>query len=248
MAQYGRSLLPSPPPSSSSTLAENLRERIFSGDLPESSPLPPERELTAQSGLGRSTVREALRVLEAQGLIAIRKGRGGGAFVRKPDAESTALSIGILLRGRRVRLDSLLATRETLEPTCARLAANHATEEDILALREHTENLAKYGPRQRDEYRAVYTRWHVTLAAASGNELFHAIIQALSTAIYDATGHPTASPERLQAGTIAAHRRIVDAVSAGDGDAAERRMKRHVRAYSESMLASHSPGRTPQAE
>lgn len=239
MTEHEQPVRHAPQPSSSVALAGDLREKIFTGELAVGTPLPPERELTAQSALGRSTVREALRILEVQGLITIRKGRGGGAFVRKPDAESTAASIGILLRGRQVRLESLLATRESLEPMCARLAATHATPHDMSLLHEHTAELASYGPDQRSEYRATYTRWHVALAAASGNELFHAIVQALSVAIYEATGQPTKVPRQLQTETIAIHRRILDAISSGDAEAAERRMLRHVRAYAASMLASN---------
>lgn len=71
-------------PKASDALANELRERILSGEFVEGTPLPPERELVVQTRMSRSTVREALRILEVQGLIRIKAGRAGGAFVQQP--------------------------------------------------------------------------------------------------------------------------------------------------------------------
>src|ERR1700710_2889310 len=77
-------------PKASDVLANELRERILHGDYPEGTALPPERELVVQTSMSRTTVREALRILEVQGLVQIRTGRSGGAFVQKPGEESVA--------------------------------------------------------------------------------------------------------------------------------------------------------------
>jgi len=91
-------------PKASDVLANELRERILSGEYVEGTPLPPERELVVQTGMSRTTVREALRILEVQGLIRIKAGRAGGAFVRRPGEESVASSLELLIRGRQIRL------------------------------------------------------------------------------------------------------------------------------------------------
>src|ERR1700712_21997 len=116
-------LSPMEVPKASDVLANELRERILSGDFPEGTPLPPERELVVQTRMSRTTVREALRVLEVQGLVRIKAGRAGGAFVQRPGEESVAGSLDLLIRGRRLRLASVHETREAIEPSCARLAA-----------------------------------------------------------------------------------------------------------------------------
>ena len=68
-------------------VADKIRRQIVAGDLAEGERLPPEDDLTAQFGVARTTLREALRVLESQGLLAIRRGRGGGPVVTHPDLE-----------------------------------------------------------------------------------------------------------------------------------------------------------------
>ena len=75
-------------PKAPDVLAEHLRETILRGELAEGSPLPTERELGERSGLSRASVREALRILESEGLIQTRPGRNGGASVKQPTAQS----------------------------------------------------------------------------------------------------------------------------------------------------------------
>src|SRR6266699_1447680 len=86
-------LTPMPVPKASDVLADDLRERILLGEFPEGTALPTERDLVAQTQMSRATVREALRILEVQGLIRIKTGRAGGAYVQKPDDESVADSV-----------------------------------------------------------------------------------------------------------------------------------------------------------
>ena len=73
-------LAPMQVPKASDVLANDLRERILSGEFPEGTSLPPERDMVVQTQMSRTTVREALRILEVQGLVRIRTGRSGGAF------------------------------------------------------------------------------------------------------------------------------------------------------------------------
>ena len=88
--------------------------------------LSPPRTTPPWRDLGRATVREALRILEVQGLIRIKTRRAGGAFVRKPDDESVADSVALVIRGRRIRMAALLETREAIEPACAQLGQSTA--------------------------------------------------------------------------------------------------------------------------
>jgi len=77
-------LTPLQVPKASDVLADDLRERILRGDFPEGTALPPERELVNQTRMSRATIREALRILEVQGLVRIKTGRAGGAYVSRP--------------------------------------------------------------------------------------------------------------------------------------------------------------------
>src|ERR1700759_1938019 len=97
-------LSPMKVPKASDVLAHELRERILSGEFAEGTGLPPERDLVVQTRMSRTTVREALRILEVQGLIRIKAGRAGGAFVQHPGEDSVADSLELLIRGRQIRL------------------------------------------------------------------------------------------------------------------------------------------------
>jgi DNA-binding transcriptional MocR family regulator len=86
-------LAPMEVPKASDVLADDLRERILEGEFEEGTALPTERDLVTQTRMSRTTVREALRILEVQGLVRIKAGRGGGAFVQRPGKESVASSV-----------------------------------------------------------------------------------------------------------------------------------------------------------
>ena len=86
-------------PRAADVLADRLRQGILSGQLRPGELLPPERKLVEQTGLGRASVREALRMLEVEDLIEARLGRYGGWLVRRPDEESVARSIDVFIRG-----------------------------------------------------------------------------------------------------------------------------------------------------
>src|ERR1700749_308720 len=118
-------------PKASDVLATDLRERILRGKFPEGTALPTERDMVVQTQMSRTTVREALRILEVQGLIRIKTGRSGGAFVQRPDGDSVANTVSLLIRGRQIRMAALPETREGVEPVCARLAAKYRTDEDL---------------------------------------------------------------------------------------------------------------------
>src|SRR3954471_12837074 len=156
-------------PKGSDVLANELRERILSGEYPEGTPLPPERELVVQTRMSRTTVREALRILEVQGLIRIKAGRAGGAFVQKPGEESVASSLELLIRGRQIRLASVHETREAIEPSCARLAALHRTAGDLKRLDAANEAIAAGG--DLDTFLRANVDWHIAVATAGQNEI-----------------------------------------------------------------------------
>ncbi|ONH24651.1 FadR/GntR family transcriptional regulator [Pseudofrankia asymbiotica] len=100
-------------------LAADLRRQILRGTLAADARLPPETELMAAFGVSRDTLREALRILEAQSLLDIRRGRGGGAVVRRPGLTSAASYVALLLQLRGTTLEHLDEARSVLEPPAA---------------------------------------------------------------------------------------------------------------------------------
>src|SRR5260370_31472674 len=100
-------------PKWSDVLADDLRERILRGDFPEDTALPPERELVKQTRMSRATVREALRILEVQGLVRVKTGRAGGAYGYPPGRGSLAPSGNLLIPAQQTRLPPLPEPRRT---------------------------------------------------------------------------------------------------------------------------------------
>ncbi|MBH0118745.1 FadR/GntR family transcriptional regulator [Rhodococcus sp. NPDC003382] len=221
-------------PKASDVLANELRERILSGEYAEGTPLPPERELVVQTKMSRTTVREALRILEVQGLVRIKAGRAGGAFVQRPGEQSMADTVALLIRGRQIRLSALLETREAIEPFCAQLAARHRTDEDLARLDAANDAIAAAGDKL-DAFLQANVDWHIAVASASHNELMSGLMISLSRAIYAATENEGFIDQKVRDITVRAHRSVTKAIRDKDADAAHRRMGRHVHSYAESI-------------
>jgi GntR family transcriptional regulator, transcriptional repressor for pyruvate dehydrogenase complex len=217
-------------PKASDVLADILRKRILAGDFPEGTALPPERDLVAQAQMSRTTVREALRILEAQGFVRIRTGRAGGAFVRLPGDESVASSVELFIKGRRIRMAALLETREAIEPALARFAAQRRTDED-LALMDKANAVMTAPNATLAEFLQANVDWHVAVAQAGHNELLVGFMSALSRALYLSTENQEFIDENIRRATAGAHKAITEAIRAQDTEAAVRRMSRHLHEY-----------------
>ena len=219
-------------PKAADVLAAVLREKILGGNIEEGATLPNERELGVQSGLSRASVREALRILEGEGLITTRIGRNGGSAVLRPSSASIERSVGIFIRGQRIRLEAVLETRAAIEPPSARFAALHRTDADLEEIEKAHITLERASQAEDiPAYIRANLDWHVQVVRASHNELLIAFIAAISQSVYVATDLEGFNSSEVREAVIHAHRRVTDAIKAGDGDAAARRMGRHVSAY-----------------
>src|SRR5579872_5200663 len=115
------------------SVAEQIRQAIFSGQLATGHKLPPERDMARQFQTSRVALREALRALEQEGMISIKRGFGGGAFVADFDAALKALadSLHTVVKLGQAKSGHLTEARTILEPELARLAASRADEKDL---------------------------------------------------------------------------------------------------------------------
>ena len=219
-------------PKAADVLAGVLREKILGGDLDEGTDLPNERDLCTQSGLSRASVREALRILEGEGLISTRVGRNGGSAVVRPTSAAIERSVEIFIRGQGIRLEAVLETRAAIEPPSARFAALHRTDADVEEIEKCQSRLEQASEAGNLEaYIRANLDWHVQVVRASHNELLIAFISAVSHSVYLATDLDGFNSVEVRNTVIHAHRRVMDAIKARDADAAERRMERHVGAY-----------------
>ena len=230
-AQVGRIRVPK----SYDVLADHLREQILSGTLVEGTSLPAERDLVGQTGLSRGSVREALRMLESEGLVRTRPGRHGGSIISRPGQEAVTRFVSLFIRGRRIQFRSLVETREAIEPMLAGLAARHRTAQDLDRLKAVTADLEDAYP-DVPRFLIENVNWHNAVAAASHNELLAAFLASISKAVHDATAMEDFASDEMRKVVMHAHRRVLEAIVGGDADAARRRMERHVRAYREQVM------------
>lgn len=223
-------------PKSSDVLADELRKKILGKDFGPGVALPAERELVSQTGLSRGSVREALRILEAEGLVSTRPGRQGGSFARKPSDDSLARYVSTFVHGRGISFATLLQTREAIEPSLAFLAAVNRTDAELLRLVTVTERV-EGAIDDTETFLAENVLWHCALAEASHNELLTAFMVSISNMVYQVSAVENFATEEVCSLVLKAHRRILNAIVAGDGEAARRRMARHLSAVTERMAA-----------
>jgi GntR family transcriptional regulator, transcriptional repressor for pyruvate dehydrogenase complex len=224
-------------PKASDVLADQLRLRIRAGELGEGQGLPTERELVLQSGLSRASVREALRILEVEGLIEIRAGRAGGSKVRRPAGAELSRSLDLFIWGQNVGLEELHEVREALETVAADGAARRRTEADLTLLRSQT-IAVETSVDDMQAYLAANLAWHLAIARASHNELLIRFMNVLSNAIHEETALDAFDSPQVRSSTLKIHRGILNAIIAGDADAARRRMARHVAAAGKLAIAA----------
>ena len=210
-------------------LADHLREQILGGHIPEGSPLPNERDLGGSTGLSRGSVREALRVLEVEGLVSTKPGRNGGSTIRRPGSEGVSRTLGAFVRGQQIPFDSVLEAREALEPALAYLAAMHRTDVDLTAIADAARDMVDADD-DNPRFIAANTRWHWAIAQASQNRLLVAVVAACGDLLHQSNVENFVSASVREA-VIRAHAGIEAAIRAKDADAAQRRMIRHVKSY-----------------
>ncbi len=217
-------------PKATELLATRLRDLILSGRFGEGQMLPTERELVEDSGLSRSSVREALRVLEAEGLIQTKAGRSGGSMVKLPGRGTVARSMELFVKSHDIRLESLLQCRVAVEPFLAGLAALNRTEEDLERMRALHRDFAA----SEDDvaaYKRLNLEWHLAVARASGNEILIVLMESIAQPILEAAAYQEVTTPEIRQEAIRAHAAILRAIEAGEAVSARLRMEKHLTAY-----------------
>jgi GntR family transcriptional repressor for pyruvate dehydrogenase complex len=209
-------------------LADELRADITSGRRQPGERLPPEPELCVQTGVSRSTVREALRLLASQHLIVTTRGVTGGSFVSHPDAEQLgdglATGFTLLTNSHGVGLADLLELRRALEVPAAGLAATRRTDEHLMEIRG-----ALFDPLTDglDTMMLAHAAFHMAVVKASGNPLFELVGRPIYHAAYGEAVTESLPADYWQR-IDADHRRLLDLLCAGDAAAAVEHSTRHL--------------------
>ncbi|MDR7468385.1 MAG: FadR/GntR family transcriptional regulator [Armatimonadota bacterium] len=219
-------------------MADRIRRLIVEGRLRAGDKLPPERELAERFGVSRTSVRDAIRVLELIGLLEPRQGEGTVVRELTPDALTQPLA-SILIHNRAL-LAELLEVRKMFEPPLAARAAVLARPEDVARLEEI------YG-RQETKVRAGEvaiaedSEFHYAIATMARNRVALKVVDVLMDLLQESRQRSLQVPGRIQR-SLAGHRRILDAIARRDPRAAERAMQQHLAEIEHVLLTSQPEG------
>jgi DNA-binding FadR family transcriptional regulator len=224
-------------------VAERLRERIVSGQVRPGDVLPKQEDLLSEFGVSKPSLREALRILETEGLVWVRRGKHGGTVVQQPHVDSTAHGIELALRARGVSPSEVAQALRHLEPVCAGLCAARPDRAEAVVPRLQAAHEAVVAVVDNvPEYSARARAFHAELVACCGDDTIALVLGALEricsadTAAWAeqvsagsataARKAPIADADYRRAG-VEAHATIIERIAAGDVRGAEEAAREH---------------------
>lgn len=164
----------------SDEIGEQIRLKLVTEQLKPGDKLPPERELAAQLGVSRNTVREALRSLEMAGLLTMQKGAQGGAFIGHGDPEAVTSGLRILFQLRGITIEQLTEARIWISEIVTRIACDRATQEDYDRLDQNVRDAeGAFESGNMREKLAIQMEFHNLLARATHNPVLMILTETL---------------------------------------------------------------------
>jgi DNA-binding FadR family transcriptional regulator len=230
------SFTPVRPVRASSDVIAQVRQAIFSGEFRPGDRLPTEREMARQFGVSRVTVRDALRALEAAGLVQVRVGGQGGPYVAEPDVSQLADSLGNHLQLRGTTFMELAEARLALETTAARLAAERATEEDLESMREAVNSPvlpAPLGAGSAQDTASSSLDFHTALVKAAHNGALLAMFMATRSLMQEAFDALHSRQPDMVLSARQTHGELYEAIARRDATTAVSIMRSHLYEFAE---------------
>ncbi|MGH8660841.1 MAG: FadR/GntR family transcriptional regulator [Burkholderiales bacterium] len=207
-------------------IAEQIREAIFSGRLLPGERLPSERDFAKIFGASAVVVREALHTLQAAGLLEIRYGATGGAFVAELTHRPLTESLSTLLRVGKTTIAQITEARLVIEPEVAGFAAIRRRAKLLAPLERNLEETTSRLERKR-EARLLNLEYHKLLVEITGNPFFIACLCSLIENLEGNTAYMDLNMGAVT-DTLEYHQRIFRAVKRGDAAEAAQQMRRHI--------------------
>lgn len=233
-------------------VADILRNRIVDGEMADGDLLPKQDDLLEEFRVSRPSIREAMRILETEGLVSVRRGNVGGAEVHTPNATSAAYMLGLVLQSQHATLAEVGASLRILEPACVSLAAARpdrrtAVLPELTGLNAEAEARLDDGP----AFTHAARQWHAAVVRSCGNQTMILLVGALEAVwshhesvwadhIAAEGRYPDVKARRL---VLRSHVKITDAIAAGNEDAAHRAARRHLD-ESQTYLLARDPNVT----
>ena len=234
-------------PKTAELIAETLRRRVVQGDLKANDALPSEAELMAEFNVSRASLREALRILEAESLVEVKRGARGGPRIKLPQDESVAKFVGILLQLRGATLRDMFNARLIIEPPLINHLAKIRTADDLKVLQQHVE-MEKSILSDFRAFPQAAAEFHRLMVRRADNVVLSLIVGMLDELylLHLRRFVARARPDQLSLNqsSFAIHRQIVDLIAARDGDAAEVAWRYHMQQARKVILdelGEHTP-------
>jgi GntR family transcriptional repressor for pyruvate dehydrogenase complex len=225
-------------------ICDQIRRRMARGDYRPGDKLPTERELAAEFGVGRPAVREALRTLENSGVLELRKGLKGGAFVRQGDPALLTQSIHDLMNLGHLSLESLMEARIVLSAAVLKMACERGTEEEFDAVEQNidvSEQLETYGDLR--ERVLAGTEFFRLIAAAAHNDALTLLIDSLSVIVR----HVVLQSRPPSTAQVVLRRQILAAMRKRDAATAQARLHEFFTAIQAEFLRAQPPQASSRA-
>jgi len=222
-------------------IVEMLKDRIFSGEYGPGDRLPAERDAAEMLGVGRPAVREAYRALELVGIVEIRKGKQGGAFITARNRQTVTETLSDLIRLRQVDMSHLTEARMMLEKDVAELAMRRVGAAEIARLRACVEAAVEQS-RRGITATVENLQFHMLLGEMSGNPILAMMLASTLDLLQMVIGAVAPGPE-VSLGNAKEHYAIIDALQSGDVERLRPVLEDHIRRSNGDLmsLAKRSP-------
>ena len=244
--------MPHSEPRAWETVLNHLEQKLVSGQLAPGQRLPGERILAADLGVGRSSVREALRVMEALGLLSAQTGSGptAGAMIVSRPTGGMSMLMRMQVAAQSFPVADVVRTRLVLETEVMRALAESDPAPDLAHAEQLLDAMDDAGLAAH-EFLVLDARFHIAMADAAGNQVIAAMMTGLRDSIesYVLAGAPLGTWPTTCARLRCEHRGLLEAVRAGDADLARSRIVDHIRGYyAESLGRDHTRPDDPGTE
>lgn len=234
-------------PKTAELVAKQIRNAIIRGELVDGDTLPAESHLIAEFEVSRPTIREAVRILESEGLVTVARGARGGARVSAPNYVMIERAAGITLQATNVTIGDLYEMRTLIEPPAARLVAERNSEKAVPILRAMIEGEMSH-IKDRFAITSMIAEFHRAMIDLAGNKTLIMFSHALSGLVNEHLNlaqrrnsvDPEISLKQLRFG-LKSHTKLVDLIEARDGLGAEEHWKAHMVAAGKVWLAQVGP-------
>ncbi|HEY1740373.1 MAG TPA: FCD domain-containing protein [Acidimicrobiia bacterium] len=226
-------------------IADELRSMIVSGELADGEMVGHEPDLVARFGVSRPSLREALRILEAEGLVTVVRGVRGGVVVHAPDRRMTARSAAVMLQARNVPLADVYEARAMLEPIAARVVATSrgrkAAVKELRALVADEEDAIE----DPEKFGVTNAAFHHGLVSLAGNQTLIIVADMLDEIVVRAVAAVSSGEDVV--GSLAVRRRglrsqarLIDLIDAGDALGAEEHWRTHMQVVGRVLLGQRA--------